>query len=246
MEPNRILVVDDDLELFELIGREISLMGFEVIHETDGARGLERASSEKLSMIILDVGLPSLGGLEVCRRLRQQGSEVPILMLTSRSEESDKVLGFERGADDYLCKPFSIRELCARLEALLRRARYRYGGPQSSGAANLPQELFSANGLELRRGERKVYVDGTEVILTRLEFDLLDLFAKSPGRAFSREDLARLVWGNEVAHHDPSITATLSRLRKKLGDDRGTPRFIETVRGIGYRLIRHDGVSGNG
>lgn len=231
---DKILLVDDDISMFALLENEFELEGFALSHEADGLLGLERALKDQPSLVVLDVQLPGLGGFEVCRRLRSAMPNLPVILLTSRDEESDKLVGFERGADDYVTKPFSVRELIARVQAVLRRGVVVAAASESDSPTS---DVLYAEGLELRPSERRVFLDGEELGITKLEFDLLRVLMQRPGVAISREALAEVVWGNSMTYHDPTITATFSRLRRRLRDFGERPRFLETVRGVGYRFV---------
>jgi DNA-binding response OmpR family regulator len=225
-----ILLVEDELELARVIARELEANGYQVIHAADGATALALRANQAPDLIILDWMLPQLDGLEVLRRIRQV-SAVPVLMLTARGEELDRVVGLEVGADDYLTKPFGMRELVARVRALLRRIahvhqilvqdRHRDTGAIRYGGLLLDPQAYAAA------------LDGRALVLTRTEFDLLHLLMRNPGRAFSRAYLLDAVWGENYGAGDRSVDNAVLRLRKKLGD---MGEAIETVWGIGYRL----------
>jgi DNA-binding response OmpR family regulator len=219
-----ILVVEDDARIAEMVVKNLEANGYACHHAADGGQAL--ADVERLSpdLIVLDLGLPGLDGLQITRRVRQT-SDVPILMLTARSAEGDMLLGLEIGADDYMTKPFSTTELVARVRALLRR---------TSGA--LRDKVVDAGGLRVDPGRRVVARDGEPVALTTLEFDLLYFLASRPGRVFSREALMEQVWGSDRVVDDRSIDSLVSRLRHKLEPDPAHPRFVQTVWGAGYRF----------
>jgi DNA-binding response OmpR family regulator len=226
-----ILVVEDERELNALVRKHLEDEGHRVVQAFDGPSALLTAQQERPALVILDWMLPQLDGLEVCRRLRRQ-SIVPILMLTARAEEVDRVLGLEVGADDYLTKPFSIRELLARVRAILRRVELQ--GEPSSAQANPP--LLTDGPLQVDVGEHTVSVDDQLVDLTPKEFDLLALLLRNPGRAFARDFLLDKVWGSEYDGLDTRTVDThILRLRKKLGP---VGERIETVWGVGYRFAR--------
>jgi DNA-binding response OmpR family regulator len=224
-----ILVVEDERDLNNLIRRHLEDEGHRVIQVFDGPAALQAVQQEPPDLVVLDWMLPRLDGLEVCRRIRRD-SIVPILMLTARSEEIDRVLGLEVGADDYLTKPFGVRELLARVRAILRRVELL----RDAGGEPAPPAL-SAGPLRIDLGERTVSVDGRSVDLTPKEFDLLALLVRNPGRAFGRDYLIERVWGYDAAGSDRTVDTHVLRLRKKLGPvgDR-----IETVWAIGYRFAR--------
>jgi DNA-binding response OmpR family regulator len=225
-----ILLVEDAPDLARAIERELAAGGYDVLHAADGVTALTMAASRQPDLIILDWLLPKLDGLEVLRRLRQT-SAVPVLMLTARAEEADRVIGLEVGADDYLTKPFSMRELLARVHALLRRIEH----VQAILAADRHADSapVACGRLRLDPAARTATLGGAPLDLTRTEFDLLHLLARNPGRAFSRPYLLDTVWGEDFVAGDRSVDNAVLRLRKKLGD---WGEAIETVWGVGYRL----------
>ena len=223
----RILVVEDDPTVAEVVERYLMREGYSVETETDGAAGLQRALAAPPDLVVLDLMLPSLSGLEVCRRLRDQ-APVPVIMLTARSSEVDRVTGLELGADDYVAKPFSPRELTARVKAVLRRA---------SGSIDARGEppILRFGDLELDSTTHEVRVRGDIVELTAKEFELLGHLMRHPRKAFRREELLDRVWG--FAYGDTStVTVHVSRLREKIEADPAAPRYVRTVRGVGYRF----------
>jgi DNA-binding response OmpR family regulator len=222
-----ILVIEDDPTVAEVVARYLSREGFRVDVSGDGISGLKAALASPPDLLVLDLMLPGISGVEVLRRLRMT-APVPIIMLTARSSEADGVNGLEFGADDYVAKPFSPRELTARVKAVLRRA---------SGGVDAPGEtaVLVAGPLELDTGARRVSVDGRPLDLTVKEFDLLAHLMRYPGRAFRREELIEQVWG--FSYGDTStVTVHISRLREKVETDPGSPRFVKTVRGVGHRF----------
>jgi DNA-binding response OmpR family regulator len=221
-----VLLVEDDLRLAALTREYLESHGLAVFHVADGRRGLEEALSGRYDAVLLDLMLPGKDGLEVCRELRAR-SDVPVIVLTARGEEADRVMGLELGADDYLAKPFSPRELLARIRAVTRRARGR-AGPERG--------VIRVGRLHLDPGTRSVRVDGREVTLTGHEFSLLEALARRAGRILSREQLIELAGGSPEDAFDRSVDVHVSRLRQKLGDDPKRPRLIKTVRGAGYLL----------
>jgi DNA-binding response OmpR family regulator len=225
MQGPRILVVDDEAPILELVRGYLEREGFTVETATDGLAAVEAVRATAPDVVVLDVMLPGLDGIEVCRRIRTF-SDAYVLMLTARGEEIDRIVGLTVGADDYLAKPFSPRELVARVRALLRRPR--------TPAADIPVAI--PPGLELDEGRRAVRVDGAAVELTALEFDLLAVLARDPGIVVGRQALLDRVWGADFVADDHLVDVHIGNLRRKLGDDPGRPRFIETVRGVGYRL----------
>lgn len=221
------LLVEDDARLARLTAEYLGRHGVAVTVEPDGDRGLAAALRTRFDVVLLDVMLPGLGGVEVCQRLRAH-SDVPIIMLTARGEEADRVLGLELGADDYVPKPFSPRELLARIRAAVRRAR---------GQAGPRARVVEAGPLWLDPAARQARLAGAALDLTAYEFDLLLALAEGAGRVLSREQLMEKARGSADEAFDRSIDVHVSRLRQKLGDDPKRPRFIATVRGVGYQLL---------
>jgi DNA-binding response OmpR family regulator len=220
-----ILVVEDDARIADVVAKNLEAAGFECHLSPDGGRALADFARLKPALVVLDLGLPGLDGLEVMRRLRRE-NDVPILIVTARSSESDKLLGLELGADDYITKPFSTAELVARVRALLRR----------SGGA-LTERVLELQGLRIDPGRRAVERAGQAVPLTTLEFDLLYFLASRPGRVFSREALMEHVWGSDRVVDDRSIDSLVSRVRRKLEADPSKPCYLQTVWGAGYRFM---------
>ena len=220
----QILVVEDDTRIAELIVGSLTSAGYECRLATDGDRALTEFAQAPPSLVVLDLGLPGRDGLEVTRRIRK-GSDVPILMVTARAGESDKLLGLEIGADDYVTKPFSVAELVARVRALLRRS----GG-------HVTERVLEIDSLRIDPARRVLERDGQPVPLTTLEFDVLYFMASRPGRVFSREALMQHVWGTDRLVDGRSIDSLVSRLRRKLESDPAQPRWIQTVWGAGYRF----------
>ncbi|NNL98137.1 MAG: response regulator transcription factor [Acidimicrobiia bacterium] len=228
MNRRRVLIVDDEQELRAMLSAYLTADGFEVLEASDGEQALELAQSGDPNVVILDVGLPGIDGFEVLRRIRSF-SDVPVIMLTARSEEVDRVVGLTVGADDYVTKPFSPRELSARIGAVLRRAS---PAPASSGG-----EVLQFEGLSVDLASREVTCDGRAVELTALEFDLLVVFAQAPRRVYTREQLMEMVWGWDYVGVDRVVDVHISNLRKALDDSSAEQRFIGTVRGVGYKFI---------
>lgn len=220
-----VLIVEDDARIATLVAKNLEAAGYECHHARDGGAALAEFNKRKPSLIVLDIMLPVMDGLEVTRRIRKE-SDVPILMLTARTSEGDKVLGLEVGADDYLTKPFSTLELVARVRALLRR----------SSASVAEQKPLHRGDLTIDPARREVKRGETAIAVTTLEFDLLLFLATRRGRVFSREDLMTQVWGEDRIVDDRSIDSLVSRLRHKLEIDPGKPRYIQTVWGAGYRF----------
>jgi DNA-binding response OmpR family regulator len=200
---------------------------------------VEKALTNEYLMIILDLMLPELDGLEVCKRIREATKSLPILMLTAKSEEFDKVLGLELGADDYITKPFSIRELMARIKALLRRV----DAVKEEVTAGQQEEIV-LGALTINLDKRKVTLNTEKVELTAKEFDLLALFASNPGRVYSRQALLNLVWGYQFEGYDHTVNSHINRLRAKLESNPSQPKFITTVWGVGYRFVEPEDLEG--
>jgi DNA-binding response OmpR family regulator len=220
----RILIVEDDPRIADLVVKNLEAAGFECAVSADGGQALADFARLRPALVVLDLGLPGMDGLQVARRIRRD-SDVPILMMTARSGESDKLLGLEIGADDYVTKPFSTAELVARVRALLRR---------SSGTPR--ERVLELGGLRIDPARRTVERGGELVPLTTLEFDLLYFLASRPGRVFSREALMEQVWGSDRVVDDRSIDSLVSRVRHKLEPDPSKPRYVQTVWGAGYRF----------
>ena len=227
-QPPPVLVVEDDRDLAELLALHLTEAGHRVEVVGDGALGLQRALAETFGMIVLDRMLPGLTGIQVCQQLRDAGRTIPILMLTARGAEADRVEGLEIGADDYVSKPFSIPEVLARVQALLRRAEM--GRPAD------PDEELVSGALVVRPGEQRVTVDGERVDLTAKEFDLLALLARHPGRAFSRQELLDRVWGYQFSGYAHTVNTHINRLRGKIEPNPSDPVYVRTVWGVGYRF----------
>jgi DNA-binding response OmpR family regulator len=223
-----ILLVDDEESIQKLLTFPLERDGFRVVPAHDGEEALDRFGQQRVDLVVLDVMLPRLDGLEVCRKLRATSS-VPILMLTARDDELDKVLGLELGADDYMTKPFSVREFRSRVRALLRRAA---APPHEPGG----DDVIQADGLRIDPARRRVTVDGREVELTYVEFELLRALAERPGRVFTRQALLERLWGDSDYRDPRTIDVHIRHLREKLERDARRPEYIFTVRGVGYRF----------
>ena len=222
---SRALVVDDEPGLVEIVRAYLSREGFTVDVAADGEQAVERARRDAPEVIVLDLGLPGMDGIEACRQIRSF-SDAYIIMLTAKAEETDKIVGLSTGADDYLTKPFSPGELVARIRAMLRRPR--------SASSDDAKRRFGT--LEIDPPAREVTVTGKPVDLTRLEFDLLDTLSAEPRVAFSRKQLLEHVWGPSWFGDDHVVDVHIANLRRKLGDDPNAPRYVRTVRGVGYRM----------
>ncbi len=226
-----VLIIEDDKDISELISIHLTDLVCEIRHCLNGESGLAMAIDEHFDLIILDVMLPGIDGLEVCRKLRAREIVTPILMLTAKSEEIDKVLGLEIGADDYLTKPFSIREFVARVKAILRRQKIRETASDQPVAIN-----FRIEKLVIEQEKRKVKLDGNRIELTPKEYELLVLLASHPGKSYSREDLLNLIWGYEFSGYEHTVNSHINRLRSKIESDFSKPRYILTTWGVGYRF----------
>ena len=232
-----ILVVEDDPDLVALLTLHLSDLGYRVESAGSGTRGFEMARTGDYRLLVLDVMLPGMDGLEICRRLRNERKDLPILMLTARSDEFDRVLGLDMGADDYLTKPFGIRELLARVKAILRRVDV-----EAQRARALPDPILHYGSLVLDTERRRVTLHGELVDLTNKEYELLLLFAQHPGRAYSRQELLDLVWGYSYSGYSHTVNSHINRLRGKIEADPAQPRFVQTVWGVGYRFAEPEEV----
>ncbi|MDH3980109.1 MAG: response regulator transcription factor [Gammaproteobacteria bacterium] len=229
--PQRILVIEDNHDIAHLVELHLKDSCFEVELAADGRTGLELARNGAYDLIVLDIMLPELDGLEVCRQLRGAANQTPILMLTAKSAELDRVVGLELGADDYLTKPFSIRELLARVKAILRRAE-----TTAKASTDRATDRIEISGLCIEPERREVSIEGKPVELTAREFDLLHYFASHPGRVFSREQLLNQVWGYGHDGYQHTVNSHINRLRKKIERDPADARYILTVWGVGYKF----------
>ncbi|MGE5334246.1 MAG: winged helix-turn-helix domain-containing protein [Nitrososphaerota archaeon] len=227
----RILIVDDEPNLVDLLHDYLSREGYEVATAPDGPQGLEASHTFAPDLVVLDVMLPGMDGVEVCRQIRRF-SDAYILMLTARTEEIDKLIGLSVGADDYVTKPFSPREVVARIKAMLRRPRTQTTEAQPAGTATPPLQVGA---LVINDDEHTVTRAGVPVELTAREFALLVTLARHPGRVFTRAQLLEQVWGDEY-YDDHVVDVHIGNLRKKLEEDASHPRYIATVRGVGYRM----------
>ena len=228
MDRRLILIVDDESDLRTMLSSYLDAEGFDVVEAIDGDQALEQIDSTGPDLVVLDVGLPGMDGFEVLRRVRQV-SEVPVIMLTAHAEEVDRIVGLTVGADDYVTKPFSPREVIARISAVLRRTT------RTVGVATDEIVKFEALVVDLAR--REVRRDREVVDLSALEFDLLAALASAPGRVFTREQLMERVWGWDYFGVPRLVDVHVANLRKALGDDAVSPRFIGTVRGVGYKFV---------
>lgn len=233
-----VLVIEDDKDITELLTIHLKDLGCKVTAAHDGAKGYAQTQKNPFDLVVLDVMLPSMDGLEIARRIRADKNYAPILMLTAKSEELDKVLGLEVGADDYLTKPFSVREFIARVKAIFRRAETMKNGADAAESAG--RIVFGD--IEIDRERRKVQRKGKRLDLTAKEFDLLLLFATHPGKTYTREQLLELVWGYQFNGYDHTVNSHINRLRSKIEDDMSKPRYILTAWGVGYRFAEHEEV----
>jgi len=227
-----ILVIEDEPQLARLVEMHLNDAGHRVTLAHRGDDGLAAAARQHVDLVILDLMLPDTDGLDVCRELRKREDYVPILMLTARSEEVDRILGLELGADDYLTKPFSVRELVARVKAILRRA-----DRMAADRASPTLEPIVIEDLSINREKRRVLVNGEPVDLTAKEYDLLVHFAGHPGRVYTRGQILDQVWGYGEGTYEHTVNSHINRLRAKIEADPSQPRFIQTVWGVGYRFF---------
>ena len=225
----RILLVDDEQPIQTLLSFPLQRDGYDVVQASDGREALARFSEQQFDLVVLDLMLPRLDGLEVCKRLRADGSTVPIIMLTAKSEEIDKVLGLELGADDYITKPFSMREFRSRVKAALRRSGMAH--PEADD-----EQPIEVRGLRIDRTKRTVVRNGDTIQTTFVEFEILTALARTPGRVYTRDMLLARVWGDS-AYRDPrTIDVHIRHLREKIERDPKEPEYLFTVRGVGYRF----------
>jgi two-component system response regulator ResD len=226
-----VLVVDDEPTIVEIVGRYMERAGYETHTAADGPEALRMAERHPPDLVVLDLMLPGIDGIEVLRQLRERpGDQVAVILLTARGEESDRLVGLRRGADDYVVKPFSPAELVARVDAVLRRVR------RTDDAEEAEAPPIERGPLRIEPATRRVLLDGEELALTQREFDLLAYLAERPGRVFSRDQLMEAVWDYSFFNDTSTVTVHVRRLRAKLGDEIAEPRFIETVWGVGYRF----------
>ncbi|MBX7555799.1 response regulator transcription factor [Kocuria rhizophila] len=229
----RILVVDDETDLAQLVAEYLRKAGLEVAVRHDGTEAVAAVRDFTPDVLVLDLGLPGIDGIEVCRQVRVF-SDCYVLMLTARDDEVDKIVGLSVGADDYVTKPFSPRELVARVQAMLRRART--GGAASAAGSRSAQQALVIGELVVDEDSRQVHLAGEPVALTRIEFDLLLCLAARPQLVLSRRQLVEMVWDTHWTGDEHLVDVHIGRIRKKLGDEAASPRFIHTIRGIGYRM----------
>lgn len=225
----KVLVIEDDKSIVDLLELHLKDLNCDVTTTLDGAEGLKKATSETYDLIVLDIMLPNVNGLDICKEVRRRDIYTPVLMLTSKSEEVDKVIGLEIGADDYLSKPFSIREFIARVKAILRRVeaiQKEIGSNSDISVAELAIEV----------AKRKVSLKGNRIELTPKEFDLLHLLASHPGKTYTREQLLNILWGYQYNGYEHTVNSHINRLRSKIEPNISDPKYILTTWGVGYRF----------
>lgn len=231
----KVLIIEDDPDIGDLLELHLRDLDLNLDRAEDGEGGLKKALDSDYELVILDLMLPKLNGLDVCKKIREQKKSMPILMLSAKSEEFDKVLGLELGADDYMTKPFGIRELVARIKAIIRRVNAVIEDQISSDIIEI---VFGW--LNINMEKRRVLLDGKNIELTAKEFDLLALFAANPGKAYTRENLLNIVWGYQYTGYEHTVNSHINRLRSKIEKDPAQPKFIRTVWGVGYKFAEHE------
>lgn len=225
----KVLLIEDDKSIVDLLEIHLKDLNCKVTSFLDGGEGLKKALSDTFDLVVLDIMLPNVNGMDICREIRKKEIYTPIMMLTSKSEEFDKVLGLEIGADDYLTKPFSIREFIARVKAILRRVEAIQKEIESEGDINLDD-------LSIEPSKRKVTLNGNRIELTPKEFDLLHLLASHPGKTYNREQLLSILWGYQYNGYEHTVNSHINRLRTKIEPNISKPKFILTTWGVGYRF----------
>jgi len=235
----KVLIIEDDPDIGDLLEIHLQDLNLELDRAGDGESGLQKALNNEYEMVVLDLMLPKLNGLDVCKAIRGHKKSLPMLMLTARSEEFDKVLGLELGADDYMTKPFSVRELVARIKSILRRVS---AIKETTADSFKPELIFGP--LIINADKRKVILDGSVIELTAKEFDLLVFFASNPGRAYTRENLLNIVWGYQFTGYEHTVNSHINRLRAKIEKDPSQPVFIKTVWGVGYKFVELEELDG--
>ncbi len=233
VSPHHVLVIEDDADIASLISMHLGDNGFEVQIENRGDTGLAAFKGGTFDLVVLDLMLPGVDGLALCREMRGGNSYIPILMLTAKSTELDRVLGLEMGADDYLTKPFSLPEFIARVKALLRRV----DALSARQAKPIPEPIIEKNGLTIDVEKRLVLVEAREINLTAREFDLLHHLASHPGRVYSRIQLLDQVWGYSYEGYEHTVNTHINRLRAKIEKDPANPAYVQTVWGVGYKFV---------
>lgn len=232
---HKVLIIEDDPDIAKLVEMHVTDLGCKCDVANDGEAGLAKALKNSYALIILDLMLPGVDGLEICKEVRSEKNYTPILMLTSRSEEFDKVLGLEFGADDYLTKPFSVRELLARVKAIFRRVE-----AVKDDLSGVAKKQIQFRDLKVDLEKRTVANNTGRIELTAKEFDLLALFARNPGKAYSRQSLLDTVWGYTFDGYDHTVNSHINRLRAKIEDDPANPKYILTVWGVGYKFAEEE------
>ena len=228
---NRVLVIEDDKNIIELLNIHLTDLSCQVTSAENGSEALVIATQNNFDLIILDLMLPGLNGMEICRRIRQRDRNTPIMILSAKSEEIDKVMGLETGADDYLTKPFSVREFIARVNVIFRR--------REETATNIERKvktIIKVDNIEIDVDKRKVILDNARVDLSPKEFELLTLLASNPGKSYSRKNLLNIVWGYDFEGYEHTVNSHINRLRGKIEKDISRPNYILTTWGIGYRF----------
>lgn len=226
----RILVVEDQSDINELISLNLEAQHYQVTRCFNGSQGYHAALQDQFDLIVLDIMLPDMDGLQICQKLRARDIHTPILMLTAKKSETDRIVGLEMGADDYLTKPFSVRELLARVKAHLRRAAFAQEPPSEQVAP------LAIGDLCIDKAKRLVQLRGQPLYLTAKEFDLLNFLAQSPGQVFTREQLLNSVWGYQHCGYEHTVNSHINRLRGKIEDDPSRPQYVMTVWGVGYKI----------
>jgi len=227
----KVLIIEDDRDIANLMAIHLADLGFGIDKASDGKEGLLKALNSGYRIILLDIRLPGLDGVEICKKLRQEKNHTPIIMVTSKAEEIDKIIGLEIGADDYITKPFSIRELIARVKALLRRSEINPTAGEENGISEI-----RTDGLFINKPMRIVEIYGRRVELSPKEFDLLVLFSSNPGRTYTRSQLLDMVWGYQFEGYEHTVNSHINRLRTKIEKNADNPEFILTTWGVGYKF----------
>ncbi len=233
-----VLIIEDDVNIQELVNIHLKDIHCTTVKAMNGKDGLKYAIEKPFDLIILDIMLPDMDGIEVCKKIRAEQITTPVMMLTARSEEIDKIVGLETGADDYLTKPFSVRELIARVKAIFRRTEL------DLTAHTISEEKLICGALSIEPHKRKVMLRNDKVELTAKEFDLLYLFMSNPGKSYSRERLLNLVWGQEFNGYEHTVNSHINRLRSKIETEVSNPKYILTNWGVGYRFTDEIGTHG--
>ncbi len=235
MLDKKVLIIEDDPDIGDLLEMHLKDLQLNLDRSEDGENGLKKALENEYELVILDLMLPKMNGMDVCKKIREKKKSLPILMLTAKSEEFDKVLGLELGADDFITKPFSIRELIARIKAIIRRVNAVI---EEQNASDVKELNFG--GLNINLEKRRVQLDGQIIELTAKEFDLLALFAANPGKAYTRENLLNIVWGYQFTGYEHTVNSHINRLRAKIEKDPSDPKYIKTVWGVGYKFADNE------